>query len=84
MSNEDPKYIKMLAQMGLTPEIVPDDMKQSLMDKLGLSKPSDSSKPKSKDRSGSGDQAESKKERVDGRKKRKSKKTREVEKKDRE
>ena len=54
------------------------------MDKLGLSKPSNSSKPKSKDRSGSGDQAESQKERVDERRKRKSKKTREVEKKDRE
>jgi len=38
MSSEDPKYIKMLAQMGLTPEIVPGDMKQSILEKLGLSK----------------------------------------------
>jgi hypothetical protein len=31
MSGEDPKYLKMLSQMGLTPEIVPDDMKQTLL-----------------------------------------------------
>ena len=30
MSSEDPKYLKMLAQMGLTPEIVPEDLKQTI------------------------------------------------------
>lgn len=81
MSNEDPKYIKMLAQMGLKPEVVPADLKQTIMDKLGLSK---TSEPK-KARSNSGERQEKqhdKKERVD-KPKHKSKKNKEAEKKNR-
>jgi hypothetical protein len=64
MSSEDPKYLKMLAQMGLTPDIVPDDMKQSILDKLGISK---KSKPESASANKEANR-KSKKERVKGKK----------------
>ena len=36
--SEDTRYLSMIGQMGLTPDIVPDDMKQTILQKLGLSK----------------------------------------------
>lgn len=39
-NSDDPKYLKMLAQMGLKPEIVPEEIKQTIMQKLGLAKSS--------------------------------------------
>jgi U3 small nucleolar RNA-associated protein 14 len=34
---DDPKYVNMLKQMGLTPDAVPADMKDAIMSKLGIS-----------------------------------------------
>ena len=42
-ATEDEKYLKMLKQMGLAAEQVPDDMRDTLYSKLGLVKPESTS-----------------------------------------
>lgn len=47
MSNgkDHEKYLKMLPQMGLTADMVPDDLRLQIYDKLGLNPNSTSDKP---------------------------------------
>lgn len=54
MSNgkDHEKYLKMLPQMGLTADMVPDDLRLQIYDKLGLNPNSTTEKPQQKQSEG--------------------------------